>query len=113
MEVFVDALDLEPLQAITCATANGAIAMRRTDIGVVAPGNAADLLVVDGDPSTDVTVLADRSRLNQVMSRGRLVDLARPWPTRAPLPDERVAVWANDILTRERAGFDPGHRPPA
>ena len=65
------------------------------------------LLVVDGDPSTDVTLLADRSKLSSVISRGRCVDLDRPWPTRAPLPDERVASWARDILTRERAGL-PG-----
>ena len=109
MEVFVDALDLTPLQAITCATANGAIAMRRPGgIGVVAPGAAADLLVVDGDPSTDVTILADRRKLEAVISRGRPVDLDRPWPERGPLPDERVAVWADEILTRERAGLDGG-----
>ncbi|HUW01196.1 MAG TPA: amidohydrolase family protein [Acidimicrobiales bacterium] len=107
MEVFVDALGLSPLDAITCATANGAIAMRRTDIGQVIEGWAADLLVVDGDPSTDVTILADRSKLSAVISRGRSVELERPWPTRSSLPDERVASWARDILTRERAGL-PG-----
>ncbi len=83
MEVFVDALDLSPLEAITCATANGAIAMRRTDIGQVVEGWVADLLVVDGDPSTDVTILADRSKLSAVISRGRSVELDRPWPTRS------------------------------
>jgi imidazolonepropionase-like amidohydrolase len=104
MEVFVDVLDLSPLQAITCATANGAIAMRRPgEIGVVAEGAVADLLVVAGDPTTDVTVLADRENLAAVISRGQPVDLDEPWPERGPLPDERVAVWADEILTRERA----------
>lgn len=107
MEVFVDVLDLTPLEAITCATANGAIAMRRSgELGVVAEGCAADLLVVDGDPSQDVTVLADRRNLRAVISRGERVDIDRPWPERHPLPDERVAVWATEVLTRDRAGID-------
>ena len=108
MEVFVDVLGLTPLEAITCATANGAIAMRRPDeIGVVAPGCVADLLVVDGDPSLDVTVLADRRNLRAVISRGQPVDLDAPWPERGPLPDERVAGWAEEVLTRARAGLEP------
>jgi imidazolonepropionase-like amidohydrolase len=106
MEVFVDVLGLTPLEAITCATANGGLAMRRPgELGVVAEGYVADLLVVDGDPSRDVTVLADRDNLRAVISRGRPVDLDRPWPERGPLPDERVAAWAQDVLTRERAGY--------
>ena len=106
LEVFVDALDLTPLQAITCATANGAIAMRREgELGVLREGAGADVLVVDGDPSTDVTVLADRRNLRAVISRGCAVDLSRPWPERGPVPDERVASWAEQVLTRERAGL--------
>jgi imidazolonepropionase-like amidohydrolase len=110
LEVFVDVLDLTPLEAITCATANGAIAMRRPgELGLVAEGCGADLLVVDGDPAADVTVLGDRRNLAAVIARGRSVDLDRPWPERGPLPDERVAVWADAALTRERAGLDgPG-----
>jgi imidazolonepropionase-like amidohydrolase len=106
MEVFVDVLGLTPLEAITCATANGGIAMRRPgELGLVAEGCVADLLVVDGDPSGDVTVLADRGNLETVISRGRPVDLERPWPERGPLPDERVSGWAQEVLTRERAGY--------
>lgn len=105
MEVLVDAMGLTPLEAIRCATANGALALRREHgtIGVVAPGAAADLLVVDGDPSQDVTILGDRSNLRHVISRGRPVDLDRPWPERRPLPGEKVGVWATEVLTWERA----------
>ena len=105
LEIFVEALDLTPLEAITCATRNGALALRRPEgsIGVLAPGAAADLLVVDGDPSSDVTVLGDRSRLRHVFSRGRPVDLDRPWPERAPLPGERVGLWSSELLTWDRA----------
>jgi imidazolonepropionase-like amidohydrolase len=107
LEVFVDVLGLTPLEAITCATANGAIAMRRPgELGLIAEGCVADLLVVDGDPTRDVTVLADRRNLHRVVSRGRVVDLDRSWPERGSLPDERVAVWAREVLTRRRAGLD-------
>jgi len=107
MEVFVEVLGLTPLEAITCATANGGIAMRRPgELGLVAEGCVADLLVVDGDPAQDVTVLADRRNLHAVISRGRPVDLDRPWPERGPLPDEHVAGWAQSVLTREAAGLD-------
>ena len=76
--------------------------MRRLgEIGVVAPGAYADLLVVDGDPLADITVLQDRSRLRHVLKGGRAVDLARPWPTRAPLPGEKVFAWSAQPLERE------------
>lgn len=104
LEVLVESVGLSPLEAIECATANGAIAMRREgELGTLQPGRVADLLVVDGDPSTDVTILGDRSRFRAVVSRGRRVDLAQPWPERAPIPGERVRAWAASVLTQEVA----------
>jgi imidazolonepropionase-like amidohydrolase len=42
-------------------------------VGVVAPGASADLLVVDGDPLQDIGVLTDpQRRLKLVMARGRM-----------------------------------------
>jgi imidazolonepropionase-like amidohydrolase len=105
LEVLVESVGLTPLEAIRCATADGALALRRDDgtIGVVAPGAAADLLVVDGDPSQDVTILGDRANLRHVISRGRRVQVDRPWPQRRPLPGEKVGQWAAELLTRETA----------
>ncbi len=105
MEVLVQAMGLTPLEAIRCATHNGATALRMPEgsIGVVAPGAAADVLVVDGDPSQDVTVLGDRTNLRHVISRGVPVDLGRPWPERRALPGEKVGQWAAEPLTWERA----------
>jgi imidazolonepropionase-like amidohydrolase len=104
LELFVEVLGLSPLEAISCATRNGAIALRRPagTIGVISPGAAADVLVVDGDPTRDVSVLGDRSRLRHVFSRGRPVALDRPWPTRSPLAGEAVGRWAAEPLTWER-----------
>lgn len=104
MEVFVNELGLSPVEAIMCATKNNSIAVRMEhELGEVAEGRRADVLVVDGDPSTDVTILQDRANLHAVVSRGNLVDLSTPWPERTRIPGEKVASWASEILTYERA----------
>jgi len=104
LEVFVDQLELTPLEAITCATRNGAWAMRMDgELGTIEVDKRADVVVVDGDPLADIAVLNDRRRLDAVVSRGRLVDLDRPWPTRGNLPGWRVGNWASEILTWDRA----------
>ena len=59
--------------------------------------------MVDGDPGIDVTLLQDRSNLRHVISRGRVVDLDRPWPSRERMAGEKVANWADEILTWDRA----------
>ncbi len=103
MEVFVNELGLSPLEAITCGTRNGAIALRMEGrIGTIETGRLADVLVVDGDPTVDIRVLNDRTRLRHVISRGRPVDLNRPWPQHRPIPGAKVANWATEILTYDR-----------
>jgi imidazolonepropionase-like amidohydrolase len=59
-----------PMEAIISATSLGAQAMSLGDrIGVVAPGFQADLIAVEGDPSTDITALR---RVVFVMKGGRV-----------------------------------------
>jgi imidazolonepropionase-like amidohydrolase len=73
IQVFVDVIGFTPLEAITCATRRGAELMRMQErIGTVEAGKLADLVVVDGDPLKDITVLQDRRRLS-VMKGGRFV----------------------------------------
>ena len=104
MEVFVTELGLTPIEAITCATKNNAIAMRMPgELGIVAAGYRADVIVVEGDVNADITLLQDRSNLRAVVSRGAPVDLRVPWPERRRVAGEKVANWAGDILTYERA----------
>lgn len=100
LEVFVAELGLTPVEAISCATRQNAIAMRMVgELGVVAPGYRADVLVVDGAPERDVRALQDRRNLRAVVSRGVPVDLAQPWPERRRIPGEEVANWAAETLT--------------
>jgi len=53
------------------ATRHGAEAMGRgEDLGRIAPGRLADLVVVAGDPSSDIAVLRDPALLHAVMRGG-------------------------------------------
>jgi imidazolonepropionase-like amidohydrolase len=53
---------------------NAEILGRSGELGVVAPGAIADLLVVDGDPLADVALLADpESSLSLVLKDGAIV----------------------------------------
>jgi imidazolonepropionase-like amidohydrolase len=73
IQVFVDVIGYTPLEALRCATLWGAELMRMSDrIGSLEPGKLADLVVVDGDPLRDITILQDRTRLS-VMKDGRWV----------------------------------------
>ncbi len=53
LELLVDA-GFSPLEAIHIATQNGATFLGRDDIGTIAPGKRADLVVVDGNPARDI-----------------------------------------------------------
>ncbi len=50
------------------------------ELGTIAPGMLADLVVVDGDPSDDISLLADPARIVAVVKDGRLVSGAFPVP---------------------------------
>ncbi len=103
MEVFVEHLGLTPLQAITCCTSTNAIALgEQGEVGTIEPGRRADILVLEGDPSLDVSILGDKSRFRHLLCRGRQVDLT-PVPERTPLPSEKAAAWSAVSLTWELA----------
>jgi imidazolonepropionase-like amidohydrolase len=60
-----------PMEALTAATKLGAEAMRMQDrIGTLEAGKYADLIVVDGDPLADVSILEDRTNITHVMKGG-------------------------------------------
>jgi imidazolonepropionase-like amidohydrolase len=71
---YVDEIGIPVLDVIRWATKHGADLMGRGDeLGTVAAGKLADLLVVDGDPLADVSVLQDRSRLLAIVKDGRMI----------------------------------------
>jgi imidazolonepropionase-like amidohydrolase len=67
----VDWLGMTPMQALVAATSRAAECVQRADVGTLEPGNAADILMVDGDPLADIRILEDRARLKLVMQDGK------------------------------------------
>ena len=78
MALLVDA-GLTPLEAITAATRRGAQLLRADSLGLVAAGKVADLVVLNGNPLSNI--IATRN-IAMVMIRGRMIR-----------PDSLRATW--------------------
>jgi imidazolonepropionase-like amidohydrolase len=73
LQHFVDYYGYSPLEALVCATRNGGQAMREQgDLGTLQSGMLADMLLVDGDPLKDLTVLTDKNHLAMIMKDGEI-----------------------------------------
>jgi imidazolonepropionase-like amidohydrolase len=72
LQLFVEA-GISPLGALQAATRNAAAARGEAGEGTIAPGQRADLLLVDADPLVDIRNL---SRVSAVVAGGRLHDRA-------------------------------------
>lgn len=71
LSFFVDYVGLKPLEVLKCATQTGAEILGRShELGTLAVGKLADVLVVDGDVVADMSILQDRSRFITVMQGG-------------------------------------------
>ena len=102
LEVFVKYLGLSPLEAIHCATEQGARALKLVgELGCIKPNYLADVLVFDGDPLADITLLGQRDRFRQIFKNGQAVDLSAPIAEHWDLPGWRVSEFSSQILTRE------------
>jgi imidazolonepropionase-like amidohydrolase len=67
IKVYVD-MGMTPLRALSAATrVNAQIIGKAHDLGSLEPGKLADVIVVDGDPLFDITVL---SHINTVIKAG-------------------------------------------
>lgn len=70
---FVDYFGYTPAEALVCATRNGGLAMRgQGDLGTLQAGMLADMVLVDGDPLKDLSLLADREKLVMIMKDGEI-----------------------------------------
>jgi len=94
LELYVDEVGIPALDVIRWATKYGAEAMGLGgETGTLEAGKLADLVVIDGDPLEDITVLQDRSRILAVLKGGEAaVDVLAPFEVRAdagePVPAE-------------------------
>lgn len=73
---------MRPLDALVAATRNAAAACGLSDlVGTLEVGKRADLLVVAGDPLTDITIFQHPERLRVVMKDGVVVSRREASPT--------------------------------
>lgn len=73
LKLFVDYYGYTPAEALVCATRNGGLAMREQgDLGTLEVGMLADMILVDGDPLADITVLQDLNKVIMVMKDGQI-----------------------------------------
>lgn len=75
LEFFVQYYGYTRAEALRCATANGGAAMTMGSdekMGEVKEGHLADLLLVDGDPLADLSVLLNPDRLKLIMKNGEI-----------------------------------------
>ena len=70
-------LGLSAAEALRCATVNNSTFVREAgQVGALEKGRLADILVFDGDPLADITLLQDRSRIREIILGGETVNLA-------------------------------------
>lgn len=79
LQLLVERLGMTPAEAIAAATRNAAEALGLSHkVGTLAPSKLADVIVVDGDPLSDVKVLRDPANIVMVIKEGKIVkDLLR------------------------------------
>jgi imidazolonepropionase-like amidohydrolase len=89
LEFFVKYLGFTPAQALRSATElGGQIMMKPHELGLVKEGYLADLLLVDGDPLANLTILRKPERMLAVMKDGQFM--------KTPVLDARSSMrgWA-------------------
>lgn len=68
---YVQYFGFTPAEALTAATKNGGELMG-LETGQVKEGYLADLLLVNGDPTADVSILLNPANLDMIMLDGKL-----------------------------------------
>ena len=81
-----EGVDLSPVHVLKSATSVAAEAMGRPNLGAIAPGKAADLIAVQGNPLQDIRTL---THTRFVMSRGQVVR-CEPYNATYPQPVSSV-----------------------
>jgi imidazolonepropionase-like amidohydrolase len=75
LQIFVEQFGFTPAETLVAATKHGGELMEM-DVGQVKEGMLADLLLIEGDPLADITILQDRHKIPAVMKDGEFHRLA-------------------------------------
>jgi len=90
--------------ALEIGTVNGAKYMGLTDLGAIAPGMMADIIILDRNPLEDIR---NTWAIDRVVKNGRIYKgdtLAEVWPRQTPAPD---FWWAHEEQPVYRPGLPP------
>ena len=86
-ELLVKEVGMPPMEAIVANTSRNAWLMGlEGEVGVIAPGKLADIVIWNSDPLADITVLQRPSEISTIIKDGRVVD--READGFRELPDE-------------------------
>lgn len=81
LEYFVDLFGMRNAESLICATRNGGQAFDPDgSVGTLEEGTLADLIIVDGNPLEDITVLQDHSKLTVMKDGVQYSDLGNNNP---------------------------------
>ncbi|KWX65548.1 amidohydrolase family protein [Mycobacterium sp. NAZ190054] len=95
---------MSSLEAIQAGTKHGANAMGLPDdLGVLAEGKLADIIVVDGDPVADIRVLYQPGKVETVILNGEVQSFPEDIRTRFIRNDYLPNEYGWDLLSYERA----------
>jgi len=99
-EHLMNYVGLSQMDALLSITKNAAFCFpANAGVGTLEVGNYADVLVVDGDPLKDITVLQDPSRLNVIMQDGEIIDTSEPIEDPVPYSWELpMVMWSDPRL---------------
>ena len=102
LEYYVEYLGFTPAEAIVCSTRNNSEFIRqRGEVGILEPGRKADILVVDGNPLADITILQKRENIKCVMMNGEEVKLDINDDIKKHVLENSYAMW-NEVYTQEK-----------
>lgn len=107
LEVFVKDIGMSNMDSIVCATKNASKSIKMEGkVGTIEKGMLADILVVDGNPLDDITVLGDKSKLSHIILNGNEVDQNKPTKEIIPPQGWRLSPYSNQILTQKIANIE-------
>jgi len=84
LQLFVDLLGFSPVETLVAATRHGGELMG-LPVGEIRADRLADILLVNGDPTSDVRILQDKDNITAIMKDGRFYKTSQAAGTVAAL----------------------------
>jgi imidazolonepropionase-like amidohydrolase len=103
MELFVQYVGYSPTEALVGMTKRNAELLGFGGLGVLEPGKVGDIIIVEGNPVSDIRVLQDKSKILTVIKEGQVQDTSGAEVERPIMPYEVTHPLSLQRLTVEKA----------